>query len=147
MLRCGHLVLKLVLELGALSQRSPVSQHHHLLAYLHLCLPSSDINSASHPMGGLSKRTKASRANGALGRARIVNMRTATDLQVCQERLQQCEHTLQQSQNEVQALQVSLHRSRAELAAAKQELAACRSKVRSMGAQLAVMRTQQAASP
>ncbi|KAJ9521559.1 hypothetical protein QJQ45_008850 [Haematococcus lacustris] len=73
-------------------------------------------------------------------------MRTATDLQECQEQLHQCLQALQQSQNEVQAVHVSWHRSRAELAATKQELAACRSKARSMGTQLAVMRAQQAAA-
>ncbi|KAL6763859.1 hypothetical protein V8C86DRAFT_2483348, partial [Haematococcus lacustris] len=69
-------------------------------------------------------------------------MRTATDLQVCQEQLHQCLQALQQSENEVLAVQVSLHRSKAELAAAKEELAACMSKVRSMGTQLAAMRAQ-----
>ncbi|KAJ9521498.1 hypothetical protein QJQ45_008788 [Haematococcus lacustris] len=129
-------------------------------------------------MGGLSKRTKAGRANRALGPAlaaaaqqqqtlmsaateaaaateaeleearsqlrscQSVNMCTATDLQVCQERLHQSQQALQQSEHEVLALQVSLHRYRSELSAAKQELAACKSKVRSMGTQLAAMRAQ-----
>ncbi|KAJ9522908.1 hypothetical protein QJQ45_023697 [Haematococcus lacustris] len=63
-----------------------------------------------------------------------VNMRAATDLQVCQEQLHQS--------NEVLAMQVSLHRSEAESAAAKEELAACTSEVTSMGIQLAAMRAQ-----
>ncbi|KAJ9523549.1 hypothetical protein QJQ45_007170 [Haematococcus lacustris] len=115
----------------------------------------------------MSKRTKAGRANRARGHAlaaaaqhqqilmssaaateaelaecKNVNMRTATDLQVCQEQLHQSQRALQQSENEVLAVQVSLHRSKAELAAAKEELAACMSKVRSMGTQLAAMRAQ-----
>ncbi|MGQ3285880.1 hypothetical protein, partial [Bosea sp. (in: a-proteobacteria)] len=69
-------------------------------------------------------------------------MRTATDLQMCQEQLHQSQQALQQSENEVLAVQVSLHRSEAESAAAKEELAACMSKVRSMGIQLAAMRAQ-----
>ncbi|KAJ9512333.1 hypothetical protein QJQ45_012888 [Haematococcus lacustris] len=141
-------------------------------------------------MGGLSKRTKAGRANRArqlalvaaaqqqqvlmsaateaaaateataateaaaateakleearsqLRSCQSVNMRTATDLQLCQERLHQSQQALQQSENEVLALQVSLHRYRSELSASKQELAACKGKVRSMGTQLAAMRAQ-----
>ncbi|KAJ9513271.1 hypothetical protein QJQ45_001304 [Haematococcus lacustris] len=57
-------------------------------------------------------------------------MRTATDLQMCQEQLHQSQQALQQSENEVLAVQVSLHRSEAESAAAKEELAACMSKER-----------------
>ncbi|KAJ9510665.1 hypothetical protein QJQ45_027518, partial [Haematococcus lacustris] len=81
-------------------------------------------------------------ATSQLRSCQSVNMRTATDLQVCQERLHQSQQALQQSENEVLGLQVSLHRCRSELSAAKQELAACKSKVRSMGTQLAAMRAQ-----
>ncbi|KAJ9513956.1 hypothetical protein QJQ45_021024 [Haematococcus lacustris] len=140
-----------------------------------LVMPTASPNLIQpHLMGGISKRTKAIRANGAQGRAcaavtrqqqilmstaaateaaldaarsqlcssQTDYMRTATELQVCQEQLHQSQQALHQSQNEVPALQVSLHRCQAELAAAKQELTACQSKVRSMGTQLAAMRAQ-----
>ncbi|KAJ9516276.1 hypothetical protein QJQ45_001107 [Haematococcus lacustris] len=54
-------------------------------------------------------------ARSQLRSCQSVNMRTATDLQLCQERLHQSQQALQQSEHEVLALQVSLHRYRSEL--------------------------------
>ncbi|KAJ9524469.1 hypothetical protein QJQ45_019576 [Haematococcus lacustris] len=100
---------------------------------------------SSHPMGRLSKRTKANRANLARGHAAVAaataaaaaaastataateaeGARSAAALQECEAELQRCLQALQRSENEVQAVQVALHRSQAELAAMKQELSAC----------------------
>ncbi|KAJ9524688.1 hypothetical protein QJQ45_024296, partial [Haematococcus lacustris] len=49
---------------------------------------------------------KLEEARSQLRSCQSVNMRTATDLQVCQERLHQSQQALQQSENEVLALQV-----------------------------------------